>query len=321
MKKYYLYRLRSAYLIPIISLVIAILYIVSDLSYEYRDGNSGMYIASTIMGFCATLIPIFELYQFKFKKNLDTFFSLPLSRRKIAICHFLSGLTQLFIIYTLSYVFLFFHRLIFSNNVIFKYFLPHYFVVLALGILTYCVFCFAFYQANTLIDGIFFEILYIFLPGLFSQAITFVIDLVSSKYLSFYLFGDSIYSPIDSLTIMFERLAKPEFNSYVSSGIYPSMRMPFLIIWIIGCVAALLGFFITFERTKVEKIEGISDSPFGYKVLIPVCGVILANLIPMLNIIMVVSGYIIYRRGFKFKKSDYIVASTILVLSFLFEIL
>ena len=318
MKKYYLYRLKTTFLRPVIFLVISILYILYDMSYDYKVDYSGMYTVTVIISFSATLLPIFELYQFKSKKNLDTFFSVPLSRGKMALCHFLCGLTQLSIVYTMSYVFLFVHRLILSESVVMIYFLPHYFARLILGALLYCLFCFIFYQANTMIDGILFEFLYIFAPGMLWSLICDVIYEISGRNYSKGLLNLSTYAPIDCVTTAFQKLAEP--NRY--NALYvEKMLLPLTLIFVVISVAALFGFFRTFVKTRVENAENISDSPFGYKVLIPICGIYLAPAMPILNIILVAIGYVIYRRGFKFKRSDYIVMASVLAVSILSEIL
>ena len=80
-------------------------------------------------------------------------------------------------------------------------------------------------------------------------------------------------------------------------------------------VASAVGYFITFVRKGAEKAGEISSSWFGYRLLIPIYGYSLLleyNYLDFMTVVifaLMIIGYIIYRRGFKLKVSDYIVTA------------
>ena len=80
--------------------------------------------------------------------------------------------------------------------------------------------------------------------------------------------------------------------------------------WAITGIASSFLFFQSFGKRRMEKAEEVSDSWFGFKILIPLYGVIIiiggtgAGIIGLLIVSFV--GYLIYRRGFHLKLSDWI---------------
>ena len=83
------------------------------------------------------------------------------------------------------------------------------------------------------------------------------------------------------------------------------------VVWPVLGAAAAVGFFRFFGQRRAEKTEEISDSWFGFKLLIPVyafCSLIaLGGITGLFDIVFVFVGYVIYRRGFRLKKSDWII--------------
>lgn len=301
-KRYFTYHIRSN---TIRSLVILALSVV----YLYREGRGGystyFTCLSTIIGFMATLIPIFEFYTFKTKRNLDTYFSLPISRQNLALCHFLSGLFEMICVFTVSTVFLFILKLPY-NSFYLIYFIPYYFCTLLYGILLYSFFTFVFNIGNTVIDGVLMIILYIFGPFLIVGAAESVYHEFTTGLMIHGVAG-FIYEPLSDIANEFEHLSDKDPSPFYS-GISTESYI-FAVVCIIICIAAFFAFLYFFQKTKPENTEGISNSPFGYKTMIPVCGISIAiiNLNPVLNIFLMAIGYIIYRRGFKFQRSDLIV--------------
>lgn len=304
-KRYFTYHIRSNTIRALVILALSVVY----LYLEGRGGYSTDFTClSAIIGFMATLIPIFEFYTFKTKRNLDTYFSLPISRQNLALCHFLSGLFEMICVFTVSTVFLFILKLLY-NSFYLIYFIPYYFCTLLYGILLYSFFTFVFNIGNTLIDGVLMIILYIFGPFL-------IVGAAATGHMIHNVTG-FIYEPLSNIANEFEHLSDKDPSPYYS-GIGTESYI-FAVVCIIICIAAFFAFLYFFQKTKPENTEGISDSPFGYKTMIPVCGISIAiiNLNPVLNIFLMAIGYIIYRRGFKFQRSDLIVFGISSVLSIL----
>jgi hypothetical protein len=77
-------------------------------------------------------------------------------------------------------------------------------------------------------------------------------------------------------------------------------------------ILASLGFFLRFKRKGAHMAGEVSDTIFGYKLLIPLYGYALLLMYSDLSVMTVLIfalmliGYFIYRRGFKIRKSDII---------------
>ena len=108
-RSYLGYRLKKALLQTLtFTLMAAVISAVSaDLCADRFMGNRGtmgIEMIATIMGVIASIIPMLELSVFKSRRNLDTLYCLPISRRKMAAAHYLSGFIQMFTVYTAAFL-------------------------------------------------------------------------------------------------------------------------------------------------------------------------------------------------------------------------
>ena len=82
-----------------------------------------------------------------------------------------------------------------------------------------------------------------------------------------------------------------------------------------------MGLFLTPRYEKAENAGNVSTSPFGYTSLIPIffiVGLTLSGALPnMIQIVLIVVAiismfvsYIVFRRGLKFQKLDFIIAGS-----------
>jgi hypothetical protein len=180
--------------------------------------------------------------------------------------------------------------------------------------------CFFFSEGNTLLDGAIFAGMWFFvftaMLGTLNDGEAF------SHYLSNItirdykiIFADyntwgTASAPLENLSTVFtdmigvgknlkpsaERIMDTFYMFYVWVGIYASCAY---------------GYFRSFMRRGAEKAGEISESPFGYKFLIPFYGFCLilsdiAVLFAVFIFALMFIGYVIYRRGVKLKKSDVI---------------
>ena len=90
-------------------------------------------------------------------------------------------------------------------------------------------------------------------------------------------------------------------------------QMYMFFVWGAVGIAAAFGFFFNFKRKGAHLAGEISDSPFGYKLLIPVYGygLLLLNdtgldILSVIIFALMLVGYFIYRRSFKIKTRDII---------------
>lgn len=322
------YRLKSSALRTLIFTVIAVMIVMIVLPHcvnyalpEYR--LSGLYMLSIILCVTSSLIPILELSGFKNRRNLDTLYFLPLGRKKLALAHFISGFAQVVVIYTVTTLVHFFYLLCNTNCFALVHMLPYYFLSLLLGFVIYAVYAFIFSQANTVVDGVVFCVLWIFL--LFLVGETWIVASGERSGSDLVAWG-ILYVPMNHLTVLYQDLI--EINNPTAwdrqvEAILVNLHL--FVIWDIAGVAATIGYLAAFVKKGAEQAGEISDSWFGYKTLIPLygcCFLIICKvgleltLIPvLLYVIMMLVGYVIYRRGFKIKVSDLIVTGCGIILA------
>ena len=308
-------------------------YYISDSSQRFIVGsNVRLETYTTMFAMLCTLMPIFELYCFRSRRNLDTMFTLPVSRTKMLFAHLLNGWIHVIIAFTAEAAIIFTVLRQEKYWVNESYLFGYYFVLLGVGLALYLFFSFVFLQGNTIIDGIVFM-------GAWSFAfemIVWVVDTISWEFnknhvgtLNYWLsrIENSVifYSPFDRINELFENFMGIEdassYPKYHIDNIYDykiEANIGIAFWCTIGIVCLVLLYF-TFKKQRVEKVEDISDSPIGYKFLIPfyVISIILWEYDPLVvavGIIAMLVAYIIYRRTFRIKKWDIImIGITILI--------
>ncbi len=285
------------------------------------DYYSTLYIPVIFLCILAYVLPVMEFSFFKKRINLDCAYSLPISRRAMGAVHYLTGLIILFGAFSYSYLLNF--ALLIGRGTGWFYFTPmiaHYFLCLILGFAMYSVMTFAFNEANTKGDGIWFMILYTFVFVLIVVAIAQITD---NWKLSDSAYGAIPWGIVDQMTTIYQRVVECNTGSIAALWNTPEFVGGF-VFWIVAGVAAAVDFFRTFGKRRMERTEEISDSYLGFRTLIPVYavtgmitfevwdGVIFWVIIEFFALL----GYTIYRRGFHYKKSD--IAILCLLLIFLF---
>jgi hypothetical protein len=277
---------------------------------------------AVMLGIFCTLIPILETSAFKNRRNLDTLYFFPIKRWKMALTHYLSGLIQVVVIYMVPFFTAWIYLEAQTNYFALGYMLPYFFLSLLIGFVMYSIFMFVFGQANTVADGVLFCVLWMFVFYISGYAVkeVFLRDaLMETKYwetIVRFLDWGTVYSPINNLTVIYRRLIEinQHGNTYYFELAMEYTKMWYMfVVWGALGIASAVGYFITFVRKGAEKAGEISNSWFGYKLLIPVYGYSLLleyNYVDFMTVVifaLMVIGYIIYRRGFKLKVSDYIV--------------
>ncbi len=293
-------------------------------------GYLDLSVAYTVLVLAAAVIAVLEMAGFKNKRNLDTLYSLPLSRFQLALAHYVSGAVQVFAVYTASVLCALAAALPYIAHLK-LWMLPVYYIFsLIFGLGFYSFICFFFCEGNTVFDGVIFAGAWVFV------LMAFFGTLNDSNIFAPYLYGIHIRdykiiladyntwgiasSPLGNLAIVFtdmigagknfresaERVMDTFYMFYVWAGIY---------------AACAYGYFRSFLRRGAEKAGEISESPFGYKFLIPFYGICLISDIAVLFAVFIFAlmfiGYVIYRRGVKLKKSDVAMLISAVALSLL----
>jgi len=244
--QYFKYHFRSTFLrlIIMMAIVLVVSFINIDgiikmghryISYinEYGIPN-GHYVESmrvilgdytTILAVLCTLMPILEFYGFKSRRNLDTMFTLPVSRTKMLFAHLLNGWIHIMLAFTAEAVIIFAalrqQKELIDESFLFGY----YFVLLAVGLAIYLFFSFVFSQGNTIIDGMVFMAGWMFafvMPFWIVEAINGdlrfygYVNYTASNTVSYWLLRiiNSVvfYSPFDKITAVFQELMESLSN-------------------------------------------------------------------------------------------------------------
>ncbi len=305
-KRYFLHHLRSVLPRLAVFTIIAVLITVmtangEHLKYAPEHSGSAYYILTIIIGFLATVLPMFEFSVFNNKRNLDTLFSLPIKRSSLSVVHIAVGFIQMFTVYTLSTVSLYIAHLDFANYYDFSYLIPYYFSILGLGTIVYFIFTFIFTRANSTLDGIVFSVFWMFNVFLVYSLADYIFKFKTNFDVLM------IYIPINDVTTYFQMYT--EMNN-ISVSFYTFDKVV-IACWVIAGMASLIATLLTFGKKKVERVGEISDSIFGYALNIPLYLVCLTGLFDDVTAtvwltICAVIGYFIYRRGFRLKKADLI---------------
>ena len=268
-----------------------------------------------------------QLAPFKKRRNLDMYFTLPMGRRALGLIHALTGLAITLITYTASFVLnllLFIPAVVkYSPDFNFILLLPYYFISILIFSAIYFLLCFAFDRGNTKGDGQWLMALYTFAPTILAGAVIFIL----SKY-----FDINYYGEMNGCAAAFPTNLSNLTERFVMGKNVAGKEQIATLVWIIGWTllgaASAFGFVYLFGKQPTQKTEELSDSPFAFKTLIPyyvilgaitfadvgfICFIIIA--------VLAVIGYVVYRRGFRLKRSDAITFAATLVLSLLLMML
>ena len=336
-KKYFTHRVRSSLILTLVLCLLAVIiiqfsvsiYMANDNVWYDDDGNildkpievrrlriHNFGTVAFILGAICTVAPVLELSGFKNKRNADTLYALPVSRQKVALAHYLSGLLQIFAVYTCAYISL--AVCIFTSDYVSELtsvtpFILCYFVLLIIGAGVYSIFTAIFNAANTVPDGCLFIAVWSVLPALF--AIALIEFDANTDFIILRDFGaefnEEMFMPHAALNIVnyfYSKLIGTNAGKYY---------IGYSIFW--TAVGALLAvvYFLTFQKKRAEEIGEHSNTVFGYKVLIPIGLFSMTQAVDdklisaILGILMAVVGYMLYRRSFKIKRNDLIVIAAI----------
>ena len=274
------------------------------------------------MVLCAlsALTPIVQLSLFKRRRNLDNLFSLPLSRKKMLAVHWGTGLLINTVIFGLCMLITALR--IAKKSLFFDvfYLFPAFLLGVVWGGLLYAFFAFLFYEGNTTADGTVFVFLYCWIQ----LPVGGVLEELLPKAQEIGTFVQRLcpFYPMVNLFDYYSFLV--ERNDSSAYRIHLSEVTSSISLLILG-IAAAVGFFLFSSRKRVEKTEEISESFFGYRVLLPllcVCMFYIAVkasmiILSIMFLAFAIGGYAFYRRGFRFKIWDWILIGVLFLGSIL----
>ena len=332
-----------------------ILLITCSSTYNnWNTNNSAILITQSMIGYVttfaaivATLMPILEFSHFNNKKNIDTLFSLPLDKNKMLLAHYLNGALQIFLSVTIVYAVWLITWVYAPYTKIHEgYSLLIYPFITLCALIVYTLYSFIFLQANTTVDGCTFMFLYSFV----FYILTFTVFRFFDKHFSNdfvnelsnicrYAFPESILS---RMSVIANNLITPHMNWITISGYDHTIRVyeykkisdviqrfdASIYVPLFFVVLSVAGVYVTaktFKKRSPLNVGEISESWLGYRILGPIfsiCGVLIFNNDSILDaplvifvLIFMFLGYMLYRRGLRFKIPDIAVMAIAVLLT------
>jgi len=322
LNKYLLYCLKNSIIRNLTLTVISIVYLFTRLqNAPLNQYNCTLQALTWILISLSFIMPILTFSRFNNKRNLDSIYSLPISRKQIITVHYISGIISMFAVYSACYLvylgYLFVSKADYQIGFALIYFLLSFFY----GVVIYSFYSFVFTQANTNFDGIVFSITWTFVFIISCIAtFLFIYDLTGFEDFSdSFVMSLFIQNPLLDLGEYFTILIEakkyvgctfPVLNKISTFNIFVAYP-----VWTLIGSLGLFGMLKLFSKKAADKAGEISESIFGYKLLIPLVGFsfiymsyIFDNIIPTAVVFVITTvWYFIYRRGFRLKKSDIII--------------
>lgn len=282
------------------------------------------------------LVPIVEFEGFINKRNLDTLYSMPISRKSLMTAHTISAFAQMAIPFWVVNLFWYFYR-IFGNSC-YRQDMVWLTIGLTFALCLVTLACaeFFFLNGNSVWDGVilvgmgvisYFAVMVILGVIIRSGISTVVKTFMSLPALLLFIATNDEISMRYYVQGEWHNESTSDWISEFTEKVSVS-----LILWAVLAVVMMVASYRIFTRRRAETAEGISDGWLGYKLMMPLysvaamlfCSILIGGEgmsaeaigFKLVFFVIVVLGYVVYRRGFKFKKSDLIFLAVLLVASF-----
>ena len=283
-KKYFVYELKKSLFaicglaLIMIAVTVAVV-LTARFESEWSTPESGLTVIVIMGGALAAVVPIWMLaYKMK-KRSVDLFYALPLKRGQVLRVKYILGLIATYAPYTVAFLFGIISTVIRfpSNAICVEYYFAAYFASLPALYCIYSIVSFVFTRAERIIDGIAFVVFWMFAAFAVASSLEMFVNAVaSSMYAPF--------SPFETIAEYFSPLIETPTSPIELYGVGTLVNMAIgYTLTGLQAVAATVLLFVTEPKTKAEKLGGVSDSPFGYKVMIPLFTVCLFINIDMVN--------------------------------------
>ena len=278
--------------------------------------NLGVFVAFSAI--LTALLPMLELACFNNRKYLDSAFSFPISRTTLISVHLINGFVQFLAAYTVSFIWYTIALLPCADKIGFGALWSFFFISLLCSLFYYSVNAFFFSVCNSSVDG--------FLTVGAWQFIICVVLLTFSEMFNLNIDSETLltilWMPLVQICDYFSSMSRGRSVVVPDLGTdNPYAMLIYLIVVPILTALFIAGILYFFNKKRTESAGEISNTPFSYKTLLPVCTGLLiywafegeAAIISILALIFSTVGYIIYRRGVKLKIFDIVVISACFV--------
>ena len=330
--KYFKYRLKEAVghfaIITLILVVIAALFNIKVLRGNRDENNivqvigiisdlNFLFIAYNLIPFIVTICEFSSLMN---KRNSDIITSFPISKRGVALAHYLVSIiatvSSMLISFAVAY-----SRIVVKalNNGIRDYPIFNgilgFLIAVLYAIIIVTIVSFIFNCANSLLDGIVFVGAWTISPYVIDYAYRYAfVRGTGFPKLPINLQDLILINTISGINKGFDQhiVGSPKGIEKLFENI---SQIQILVILTGVSVLAFIGLFLVSKRKKVETIGDMSDSWLGYKVLVPLYGVCIAlygiataSELTAVPIVIggMFSGYCLYRKGVRLRLPDII---------------
>lgn len=315
--------LPAAVFSAIACLIVGIVYMSSDLfrisvapggngGFDYIPYDSLISAPTIVLAVLCVAVPVMQ-FSYRMKgRDIDLWYSLPVTREKLTFVRTLGGLMLIFVPYTLSY-WLGFVIVLLRENYFALYGYPLYYLAsLPLGALLFGIYSFLYTRASSIGDGL------VCMAG-WTFALMLPFAFLSVRFPRLALprsFSVWQLSPFGLLS-----LSADYFNEFICADALPAL-LPLawtIPLTVLEGAGAYAGLFLTARAHKAENGGQLSSSLWCYRVLVPVYVFILASslsvdalgtqLACIAGAFLLVGGFIcfvVYRRSFRLKTSDII---------------
>ena len=330
-KKYFVFELKKAlFAICSIALIMTAITVAAILTTPYSGrgmAESGIRAIVFMTVALAAVVPIWMMsYRMK-KRSVDLYYSLPLKRTQILRVKYLLGLIAVYAPFTVAFFLGALAAVIRypSGAIAGQYYFAAYLAALPAIFCIYSIMSFVFTRAQRTLDGIVFVIFWLFAMFAVASVVGRFFDGVQAR----------LFTPIAPLSQV-----SYSFRDYIELPNWSGSRYGdnYLVKMTIGfiltglqAIAATVLLFVTEPKAKTENIGGVSSSPFGYKVMIPLFTVCLLMYIDIIDssyeiylaVIVVSLAYMLtalYKHTFKIGKVQAIIFVGSIVLGIILSI-
>lgn len=293
MKNYFRYQFKK-FLLPltVLFLFAIIMYVIPLAAENYKYWNfqfdqeftsemhKPTYIdlyTDEILTALAIMCVVMPIYAFSYKMNkrsVDTYYSVPLTKTKLAAVHFIVGFVTVIAAFSAAYLLGFIVIVAKVKGLRLIFYLWIYLASLIPAFCIYTITAFFYTRANTVVDGIIFVLFGYCLFGI----IVLAADHISNSAGSIEWGDWSYYFAPSPLAVVSNGLQKCIYDANeVYSWSYISRDKVVAINELAGCltvtvmaIACTLGLFFTEKHSNAENCGQISESIFGYKSMIPI---------------------------------------------------
>lgn len=325
MRRYLIYLLKTKWLQTLIlGLIVGLFFMIYLISFsgefyvdygtqEMIEYPSALIAYAVLVIMLGIVIVFLRFASLRNPKEVDLYYAIPFSRKKLLLTHYIFGLAQILMAGSIAFFMGFLYFVMYTHGSYREgYVILYYVSGLLYSGFAFTLFSAVFLRAKTVVDGIVFVILLnvmLFVCSLFFMQFEIMPDFAVIPYYGMHVLTVvTLNASIPAGTVL--DLLQPSISEWWSFGIN------------MGLYYALAGlaFFLTYRHIHIEKTESIGDistDAVGYRLMIP-CIILFGtiyfyqdtgNLFYVLALFLLMSGFIGYfimRRSFKLHWIDVI---------------